>query len=146
MESAPRLELNLDWTGPDPNWTRRTGPDVSKTAHDADKRDLDMKKAKNKDITHDSKRTLDFKAECCQVSSRPQSARTLKAWGGGASPRGLQVVSHFFLSILSSFFFLKKEQTTITSGLGLCVGLNSKEKLKQKSITAGLGLWISVFV
>ena len=78
-----------------PQIDRRTPQDASKTAQDENSRDLAKNsrdlaksKAKNKDITHDPKRTPDFKAECCQLSSRPQIARTPKTWGGGAPPLG----------------------------------------------------------
>ena len=63
-------------------------PQLAKNSRDLAKncRDLAKNKAKNKDITHDCKGTPDIKAECCQTSSRPQSARTPKTWGGGAPP------------------------------------------------------------
>ena len=63
-------------------------PQLAENSRDLAKncRDLAKNKAKNKDITHDCKRTPDIKAECCQTSSRPQSARTPKTWGGGAPP------------------------------------------------------------
>ena len=68
-----------------------TWPQLAENSRDLAKncRDLAKNKAKNKDITHDCKRTPDIKAECCQTSSKPQSARTPKTWGGGTSLKGV---------------------------------------------------------
>ena len=63
-----------------------TPQDASKAAQDENSRDLAKNKAKNKDITHDSKRTPDFKAHCCQNSGRLQTARSPNTWGGVAPP------------------------------------------------------------
>ena len=115
---APTCRLSRPQDGPKtaqdgpnrPQIDRRTPQDASKTAQDENSRDLAKNsrdlaksKAKNKDITHDPKGTPDFKAECCQLSSRPQIARTPKTWGGGPPPKGTSIKSKVQLSFCSLY-------------------------------------------
>ena len=80
-KTAPRCAQNEPKTA--------TWPQLAENSRDLAKncRDLAKNKAKNKDITHDCKRTPDIKAECCQTSSRPQSARTPKRGVSGICTR-----------------------------------------------------------